>query len=106
MTSTDFFKWFLSMLHEATTWQSFSPIKPRVLSGAIIPHPTIPTVIRSEGGGRPSRPSALAGIKVGTANAALAAPDTARKRRRLICPPFIEDLVMREYCAGTARRTR
>src|SRR5262245_1295294 len=52
-----------------------------VLDGPCIPHPTTPMVIRSDGAGFPSAPSALAGMMVG---AATASPAAARKRRRLI----------------------
>src|SRR2546423_8600259 len=45
-----------------------------------MPHPTMPTTIRSEGAGRPALPRALAGIKVG---AAMAAAVVAINWRRL-----------------------
>src|ERR1700683_4848509 len=54
-----------------------------VLLGPCMPQPTTPKVMRSEGGGEPSRPKAEAGMKVGNARAAPAAPDTLRKLRRL-----------------------
>src|SRR5947207_12392877 len=56
-------------------------MSPWVLPGPIMPQPTMPTTIRSEGAARPSLPSALAGIRVGAAMAAAAAPI---KRRREI----------------------
>src|SRR6478609_4010604 len=74
-------RWFLSMLALATTWQSDCRRKLPVLLGPCIPHPTTPMVIRSDGAGRPSAPSALAGIIVGAASTV---PVTARKWRRLI----------------------
>jgi hypothetical protein len=51
-----------------------------------MPQPTTPKVMRSEGAGRPSRPKAEAGMKVGNAMAAPAAPVTLRKLRRLSRP--------------------
>jgi len=57
-----------------------------VLPGPCMPQPTTPMVIRFEGDGRPSAPKALAGMKVGAANAK---PVAARKRRRLM-PEFSE----------------
>src|SRR5437667_4678748 len=81
MAFTDAARWFLSMLHDATTWQSASLMKLPVLLGACMPQPTTPMVMRSEGAGRPSAPSALAGMMVG---AAMAAAAVAIKRRREI----------------------
>src|ERR1044072_948847 len=81
MAFTDDARCFLSMLHVATTWQSASRMKFPVLLGACIPQPTTPMVMRSEGAGRPSAPSALAGMMVGAATAAAV---LAMKRRREI----------------------
>src|SRR5947207_15222203 len=81
MAFTDAARWFLSMLHVATTWQSGSLMKLPVLLGACMPQPTTPIVMRSEGAGRPSAPSALAGMMVGAATAAAV---VAIKRRREI----------------------
>src|SRR5262245_61461020 len=81
MAFTDAARWFLSMLHVATTWQSASLMKLPVLLGPCMPQPTTPMVMRSEGAGRPSAPSALAGMMVGAATAAAA---VAIKRRREI----------------------
>src|SRR5436189_3091577 len=81
MALTDTARCFLSMLHVATTWQSGSLMKLPVLLGPCIPQPTTPMVMRSEGAGRPSAPSALAGMMVGAATAAAA---VAIKRRREI----------------------
>src|SRR6266481_6006400 len=79
MAFTDAARWFLSMLHVATTWQSGSLMKLPVLLGPCIPQPTMPMVMRSEGAGRPSAPSALAGMMVGAATATAV---VAIKRRR------------------------
>src|ERR1044072_2881242 len=81
MAFTDAARWFLSMLHVATTWQSASLMKLPVLLGPCMPQPTTPMVMRSEGAGRPSAPSALAGMMVGAATAGAA---VAIKRRREI----------------------
>src|SRR5262245_34535375 len=54
-------------------------MRPLVLPGPIIPQPTMPTTMRSDGPGRPARPSALAGINVGNA---MAAAVVARNWRR------------------------
>src|SRR5688572_33145265 len=54
-------------------------MRPLVLPGPIMPQPTMPTTIRSEGAGRPARPRALAGINVGSA---MAAAVVARNWRR------------------------
>src|ERR1044072_8620451 len=69
MAFTDAARWFLSMLHVATTWQSASLMKLPVLPGPCMPQPTTPMVMRSEGAGRPSAPRALAGMMVGAATA-------------------------------------
>src|SRR5262245_50995311 len=79
MVSSAACKWFLSRSQAATTWQSLKPRKASVLPGPIMPQPTTPMVIRSEGAVVPARPKALAGMMVGTA---MAAPVAARKRRR------------------------
>src|SRR6185436_17863425 len=79
MAYTEAARWFLSMLHVATTWQSGSLMKLPVLPGPCMPQPTTPMVMRSEGAGRPSAPSALAGMMVGAATAAAV---LAIKRRR------------------------
>src|ERR1043166_3818435 len=81
MAFTDAARCFLSMLHVATTWQSGSLMKLPVLLGPCMPQPTTPMVMRSEGAGRPSAPSALAGIMVGAVTAAAV---VAMKRRREI----------------------
>src|SRR6059036_966187 len=81
MAFTDAARCFLSMLHVATTWQSGSLMKLPVLLGPCMPQPTTPMVMRSEGAGRPSAPSALAGMMVGAATAAAV---VAIKRRREI----------------------
>src|SRR5262245_48066090 len=81
MAFTEAARWFLSMLHVATTWQSGSLMKLPVLPGPCMPQPTTPMVMRSEGAGRPSAPSALAGMMVGAATAAAV---LAIKRRREI----------------------
>src|SRR6266536_831354 len=52
-----------------------------VLPGACMPQPTTPMVMRSEGAGRPSAPSVLAGMIVGAATAAAV---VAINRRREI----------------------
>src|SRR5438045_9628813 len=79
MAFTEAARWLLSMLHVATTWQSGSLMKLPVLPGPCMPQPTTPMVMRSEGAGRPSAPSALAGMVVGAATAAAV---LAIKRRR------------------------
>src|SRR5213593_4546630 len=56
-------------------------MSPCVLPGPIIPQPTIPMTMRSEGAGRLDCPNTLAGTIIG---AATAAPVVARKRRREI----------------------
>src|SRR6185369_250357 len=81
MAFTEDARWFLSMLHVATTWQSASRMKLPVLPGPCMPQPTTPMVMRSDGAGRPSAPSALAGMIVGAATAAAV---VAIKRRREI----------------------
>src|SRR5207244_4487122 len=81
MAFTEAWRWFLSMLHVATTWQSGSLMKLPVLLGPCMPQPTTPMVMRSEGAGRPAAPSALAGMMLGAATAAAA---VAMKRRREI----------------------
>src|SRR5256885_1488984 len=81
MALTEAARWFLSMLHVATTWQSGSLMKLPVLPGPCMPQPTTPMEMRSEGAGRPSAPSALAGMMVGAARAAAV---LAIKRRREI----------------------
>src|ERR1051326_21992 len=81
MAFTEAARWFLSMLHVATTWQSDSLMKLPVLLGACMPQPTTPMVMRSDGAGRPSAPNALAGMMVGAATAVAVA---AIKRRREI----------------------
>src|SRR5437764_7475159 len=81
MAFTDAARCFLSMLQVATTWQSDSRMKFPVLLGPCMPQPTTPMVMRSEGAGRPSAPSALAGMIVGAATAAAV---VAIKRRREI----------------------
>jgi hypothetical protein len=63
------------------TWQSFNFKKASVFEGPCIPHPTTPSVTRSEGAAWAPRPSALAGMIVG---AATANPVAAIKRRRLM----------------------
>src|SRR5580692_706199 len=83
MVLTDCLRWSLSMLQEATTWTSLSFMNSSVLFGPCMPQPTTPKVMRSEGAGRPSRPKAEAGMKVGNAMAAPAALVTLRKLRRL-----------------------
>src|SRR5439155_10587024 len=89
MASTACLSGRLSRSQAATTWQSFSAIRPRVLSGPIIPQPTMPMTMRSEGAGRPSLPRALEGINVGAATAAAL---VAMKRRREILE--IEGFIM------------
>src|SRR6185295_4885519 len=81
MAFTEAARWFLSMLHVATTWQSGSLMKLPVLLGPCMPQPTTPMVMRSEGAGRPSAPNALAGMMDGAATAAAV---VAIKRRREI----------------------
>src|SRR5262249_54033196 len=93
MAFTDAARWFLSMLHVATTWQSASLMKLPVLPGPCMPHPTTPMVMRSEGAGRPSAPSALAGMIVGAATAAAV---VAIKRRREIFGFFVSMGFMRK----------
>src|SRR5437870_4941383 len=100
MAFTEAWRWFLSMLHDATTWQSASLMKLPVLLGACMPQPTTPMVMRSEGAGRPSAPSALAGMMVGAATAAAA---VAIKRRREILGSMG---FMAKYCAQPAVRMR
>src|SRR5437667_12247921 len=86
MAFTDAARWFLSMLHDATTWQSASLMKLPVLLGACMPQPPTPMVMRSDGAGRPCAPSALAGMMVGAATAAAV---VAIKRRREILMVFM-----------------
>src|ERR1044072_7119359 len=81
MAFTDAARWFWSMLHVATIWQSGSRMKLPVLPGACMPQPTTPMVMRSEGAVCPSAPSALEGMMVGAATAAAV---MAIKRRREI----------------------
>src|SRR5712664_531941 len=80
----------LSSSQAATTWQSFWPRKALVFPGPIMPQPTTPMVIRSEGAGRPFLPKMLAGMMVG---AVIATPAAARKRRRLIPERREEDFI-------------
>src|SRR6185369_5035720 len=100
MAFTEDARWFLSMLHVATTWQSASRMKLPVLPGPCMPQPTTPMVMRSDGAGRPSAPSALAGMMVGAATAAAA---VAIKRRREILGSMG---FMAKYYAQPAIRVR
>src|SRR5438477_13124499 len=69
-------------------------MRPSVLAGPIMPHPTMPTTMRSEGGACPSLPRALAGIIVGPATAAAVA---AIKRRREIVEPDTVVFMVHEF---------
>src|ERR1700761_7538905 len=76
MVSTAALRWFFSMSQAATTWQSGWARNAFVLAGPIIPQPMIPTVIRSDAGGRDPRASAVEDVTA-------AAPAALRKIRRV-----------------------
>src|SRR6185369_8765764 len=98
MAFIDAARWFLSMLHVATTWQSGSLMKLPVLLGPCMPQPTTPMVMRSEGAGRPSAPSALAGMMVGAATAAAGNLGIDGFHGRVLCPtrhPFASENLVR-----------